>query len=162
MIQQVLLLGQVLVVVLIYLFVWSVMRSARRDLSPHGAMLYGSSGAAQDSTIISAADAAKARRAAGVVDPRIVVVESDVLRSGVPMTIGEGLRFGRGDSNDVVLDDSYVSTAHAQLLPPGTLVDLESTNGTLVNGAALHGRIRLKSGDTFQLGSTLFRYEGQR
>ena len=155
MIQQLLLGGQVVVVLLVYLFVWRVMRTARGDLAaPSGT-------ASQDSTIIPAADVAQARRAAGIPEPRLVVVSSKQLREGVPFVIGQGLTFGRAGDNDIVLDDGFVSSHHARVTPPATLVDLESTNGTLVNRRALHGRIRLKHGDQFQLGATVFRYEAQ-
>lgn len=154
MIQQVLLLGQVAVVLLIYLFVWRVMRTASRGLGSAGASISG-----QDSTIIPAAEADAARRAAGLGEPRIVVTGSDQLREGVPYVVGRGLTFGRAADNDIVLDDQFVSSHHARLVPPDTLVDLESTNGTLVNGRALRGRAQLAPGDDFRLGSTTFRYE---
>ncbi len=163
MIQQLLLVGQVALLVLLYLFIWRVMRTARSDLaSPGQAGRHASAqvNAPQDSTIIPAADAARARAAAGLPEPRIVVLASDVLRSGVPFRIGEGLTIGRdSESNTIVLNEATVSSRHARLQPPSTLVDLDSTNGTLVNGAALHGRVRLRPGDTFAIGSTTFRYE---
>lgn len=161
MIQQLLLVGQALVVVLVYLFVWRVVRSARRDLVLRGGGPATGAGAglAQDSTIIPATEAAEARRAAGLADPRIVVVASDTLREGVPFSLGTGLTLGRAPDNDIVLDDTFVSAHHARLVPPATLVDLDSTNGTLHNGRALHGRVRLRPGDSFQLGATAFRYE---
>jgi pSer/pThr/pTyr-binding forkhead associated (FHA) protein len=157
-IQQHLLAGQIAVVVLIYVFIWRVMRAARRDLlrTPAASVRQGAS---QDSTIIPVADVAKARRDAGLPEPRVVVTHSDVVRVGVPFVIGNGLRFGRGADNDVVLDDSTVSTHHARVAASGTLVDLDSTNGTMVNGRAIVGRAQLRSGDQFQLGTTVFRFE---
>jgi pSer/pThr/pTyr-binding forkhead associated (FHA) protein len=47
------------------------------------------------------------------------------------------LRIGRAPDNDVVLSDLLVSRYHAELLPQGQgwqLVDLNSPNGTFVNG----------------------------
>jgi hypothetical protein len=161
-ISQLLLAGQVLVLVLLYLVVWRVVRGARLDLqrgaSPGLGRVRGGA-TADESTIIPVADAVRARREAGLPEPRIVVVESSVLTVGVPFVIGPGLTLGRGADNDIVLDDGYVSTHHARLVPPSTLVDLASTNGSLVNGAALVGRVRLHPGDEFQLGTTRFRYE---
>ncbi|MCW2955590.1 MAG: hypothetical protein JWO69_459, partial [Thermoleophilia bacterium] len=88
MVQQLLFIGQVLVVLLVYLFVWRVMRGARRDLAlpQQHAGARGGRGVvdAQESTIISASDAASARRGAGLREPRLVVESSDVLRPGVP------------------------------------------------------------------------------
>jgi pSer/pThr/pTyr-binding forkhead associated (FHA) protein len=50
------------------------------------------------------------------------------------------LRLGRAPSNDVVIDDPTVSAQHASLtkLPSGyRLKDLESSNGTQINGLSL-------------------------
>jgi len=44
---------------------------------------------------------------------------------------------GRDSENDIVLDDAMISRHHAMLFakPQGSvLIDLESTNGTLING----------------------------
>lgn len=157
MIQLLLLAGQVLVVALLYLFIWRVMRAARSDLR------VVTMAAPQDSTIIPAAEMAQARRAAGLADARVVVERSPHLREGQPFTIGqEGLTLGRSSDNDIVLDDGFVSSHHLKLQPPNVLIDLESTNGTVVNGKALIGRVRLHARDTIQVGDTIFRYEGSR
>jgi hypothetical protein len=170
MVQQLLLVGQLLVVVLVYVFVWRVVRGARLDLARRGApgagarpgMGMGGGIAAQESTIIPAADVQRARRDAGIREPRLVVEQSDVLRPGIPFTIGGGLSIGRSDDNDVVLDEGVVSGRHARIVAPGTVVDEGSTNGTLVNGARVGGRTALRAGDVVQVGSTVFRYEGTR
>ncbi|MCW2926546.1 MAG: domain containing protein [Thermoleophilia bacterium] len=160
-VQSLLLLGQAIVVLLIYVFVWRVMRSARTDLRSGGAYAPGSmaGASAQESTIIPVADVQAARRSAGLADPRLVVERSDVLRPGIPFTIGSGLSIGRAAGNDVVLDEGVVSGRHVRLIAPGTVVDEGSTNGTFVNGQQLSGRAALRSGDMLQVGSTVFRYE---
>lgn len=164
MVQQLLLAGQLIVVILIYLFVWRVMRSAVRDVRAGGEARGRSAAAAvagaQDSTIIPAADVARARHAAGLREARIIVVSSDVLRPGVPYTIANGLTLGRTSANDIVLDDGHVSGAHARIVTPNTLVDLNSTNGTTVNGRPVSGRAALRDGDQFTVGTTTFRFEG--
>ena len=167
MVQYLLLAGQILVVMLVYLFVWRTMRGARHDLldaarpdyvASRGAQPGGI--AAQESTIMPAADVAAARRAAGLREARLVVDSSPALREGVPFTIGSALTIGRADSNDVVLDDHVVSGQHARVIAPGTVVDQESTNGTFVNGKQIRGRATLRDGDILQIGSTVFVYEG--
>lgn len=162
MVQQLLLVGQLLVVVLIYLFVWRVLRGARADLLAGGGTVSPGNVAAQESTIIPAADVHAARRAAGLGDPRLVVDSSDVLRAGIPFTVGGGLRIGRAQDNDVVLDEGVVSSHHVRVVAPGTIVDEGSTNGTLVNGRRLEGRAALRDGDVVQVGSTVFRFEAPR
>ncbi len=158
MVQWLLLGGQLLVVVLVYVFVWRVLRGARHDL------LRGTSSgvigvAAQESTIIPASDVQAARRAAGLGEPRLVVESSDVLRAGIPFTIGGGLTIGRTDGNDIVLEEGVVSSRHLRVVPPSTIVDEGSTNGTLVNGRPVQGRVLLHGGDLVQVGSTVFRFE---
>jgi hypothetical protein len=165
MVQQVLLAGQLLVVVLVYVFVWRVIRGARADLAVRGSTAPGPGGAsieAQESTIIPAADVQAARRQAGLGEPRLVVEQSDVLRSGIPFTVGGGLTIGRAATNDVVLEEGTVSGRHVRIVPPGTVVDEGSTNGTLVNGQLVAGRAALRAGDTVQVGSTVFRFEVPR
>ncbi len=68
---------------------------------------------------------------------------------------------GRLSASDVVLSDPNVSRKHAELRHEGgrwLLVDLESTNGTLVNGklAKEHG---LTSGDRLSFGTSTLRFE---
>ena len=63
---------------------------------------------------------------------------------------------GRQSSNHVVLDDPNVSRQHASLVFERggySLVDLGSTNGTLVNEKAVT-RHRLRNGDRIRLGQT--------
>lgn len=162
MVQQLLLVGQVLVVVLVYLFVWRVVRSARADLLGAAARRGAGSVGAQESTIIPAADVQAARRSAGLAEPRLVVDQSDVLRPGVPFSVGGGLSLGRAPGNDVVLEEGVVSARHARVIPPGTVVDEGSTNGTFVNGRRIDGRATLRPGDLVQVGSTVFRFEVPR
>jgi pSer/pThr/pTyr-binding forkhead associated (FHA) protein len=75
----------------------------------------------------------------------------------------ERVRIGRLKPCDVVLGwDTSVSRVHAELewFPPAwTLIDDGiSTNGTYLNDVRLTGRRRLRSGDLFRIGSTLFAY----
>lgn len=73
---------------------------------------------------------------------------------------------GRRADQDIVLNDSSVSRAHARLESARggvTLVDLASTNGTLVNGRRVGGaRVLLRAGDRVQIGSFLFEYLAAR
>ncbi len=62
---------------------------------------------------------------------------------------------GRLPECDVRLDDPSVSRRHARLEPSGSrwhIEDLDSTNGTRVNGEAVH-RAELPHGDQLELGS---------
>jgi predicted component of type VI protein secretion system len=83
----------------------------------------------------------------------------------VPLDGRTSLTIGRSSGCDVQLAwDERVSRVHAGLDLVGhdwTLVDDGlSRNGTYLNGDRLHGRRRLRDGDTFVLGSTSFRFRG--
>ena len=71
---------------------------------------------------------------------------------------------GRTPDNGIVLDDTQVSRCHAMLLVRDgavLLLDMESSNGTSVNGApALPDEpVLLADGDVVVIGRVLLRYE---
>jgi pSer/pThr/pTyr-binding forkhead associated (FHA) protein len=71
------------------------------------------------------------------------------------------LVIGRGRSADMVIAEATISRAHAAIGydENGFYVqDLESTNGTLVNGAAVE-RQRLKTDDEIQMGRLIIGVE---
>jgi pSer/pThr/pTyr-binding forkhead associated (FHA) protein len=70
---------------------------------------------------------------------------------------------GRDSANDIILDELTVSRCHALLLvrPEGSvLIDLDSTNGTYVNGipAPPDKAVPLTDGDTIMLGRMVAHY----
>jgi pSer/pThr/pTyr-binding forkhead associated (FHA) protein len=87
-----------------------------------------------------------------------VVVEPRESR-GQRFSVLESLTVGRADDNAVPMpDDTFISTHHATFQHrEGALwiVDLNSTNGTFVNGQKVTGEKNLRSGDRVQLGSTV-------
>ncbi len=74
----------------------------------------------------------------------------------------EPISIGREGSNSIRLIDSEVSRRHAEIRPDQAhgfqIVDLQSANGTIVNGALI-SRAKLVSGDRVQLGSTVLQFE---
>jgi hypothetical protein len=73
-----------------------------------------------------------------------------------------GLTIGRSKDADVRIDDRYASSIHARLFTREgrhIIEDMNSTNGTTLNGAALNGEAELVDGDTIQIGDTVFRFE---
>ncbi len=73
--------------------------------------------------------------------------------------------FGRrAESSVVIQNDPYVSGSHAQIIADGDefrLTDLDSTNGTLLNGERLaaNSPARLTDGDVLLIGGTPLRFE---
>ncbi|HWB55818.1 MAG TPA: FHA domain-containing protein [Gaiellaceae bacterium] len=153
-VEPVLIALQAAFVVLLYVFVWRVVRSAERGLPA----------APQESFVMAPAQAAQARAEAGILPGRLVVRRSRAVPVGktfdagpVPVTIG------RAEDNLVVISaDDYASGHHARVEAglDGTWVfDLGSTNGTYVNGERIDGRRRLREGDVLQVGDTELRFE---
>lgn len=69
---------------------------------------------------------------------------------------------GRLDASDVALADSGVSRQHAEIRREGdewVVVDLSSTNGTIVNGQPVR-RHRLASGDRIEVGESTIEFHG--
>ena len=69
------------------------------------------------------------------------------------------LTIGRADDCDVVLKDSTISRKHAELFQDEDgntfLTDLDSANGTFVNGAKIIGSVQLQSTDIVKIGNTV-------
>ena len=76
-------------------------------------------------------------------------------KQSLPLTDGTHLA-GRDDVCALVIDASTVSRHHARITVVSgvaTIEDLESTNGTHVNGSRISGPTRLGHGDALSLGS---------
>jgi hypothetical protein len=140
--------------VLLYLFIWRIVRSAAKDLR-----------LPQESMILRPAQVAAmlpqpVARELG----RLVVVQSPAIAPGVTFPIDStALSVGRGGTNDVQIEsDEYASTRHARFEPrrDGVYVDdVGSTNGTYVNGIRLTRERRLAPGDLIRVGETDLRFE---
>lgn len=150
MVRQLLLLLQVGFVVLLYLFIWRVIRVASRDME-----------VGQESMVLRPVrPAAKAapERAHG----RLVVVQSPELAEGTSIDVARDLVAGRDAGADIPLGaDGYASGRHARFArgQEGDVVeDLHSTNGTFVNGDRLTGVRRLVAGDVVTIGQTQLAY----
>jgi FHA domain len=137
--------------IVLYLFIWRIVRTASRDLR-----------LPQESFVLTPAGARekRERRTAG----RLVVVESPALEHGHAVGIDSApITMGRGAQNDVALDrDEFASATHARFVPQRDGVwieDIGSTNGTFVNGERLPSPRRLIPGDVVRVGETELRFE---
>lgn len=67
---------------------------------------------------------------------------------------------GRSPSSDIVIDEPFVSATHARYTLQGpalVLEDLQSTNGTLVNGHPIDQPVTLREEDEVQVGDAIMR-----
>ncbi len=101
---------------------------------------------------------AQLRQAAGGVG-----AGSLVLPSGQRISLGDRpISVGRLPECTIPLSDHNVSRKHAEIRPGRgayVVVDLGSTNGTMVNGTRITGEQRLGDGDILSFGSTYVRFE---
>jgi len=81
------------------------------------------------------------------------------MKQSVPLTDGEHIA-GRDADCSLVVDGTTVSRRHARIIVAhgaATIEDLNSTNGTHVNGTRISAPTRLVPGDEFALGSEVLR-----
>jgi hypothetical protein len=142
--------------VLLYLFIWRIVRSAARDLRlPQESMIIGPQQAAAAGLMPQSLT-----RESG----RLVVLASPAVDEGEIFALDtRALTVGRGNNNDVPLpEDEFASGRHARFEPrrDGIYVeDIGSTNGTFVNGIRLTRERKLTPGDVVRIGATDLRFE---
>jgi hypothetical protein len=141
--------------VLLYLFIWRIVRTASRDLR-----------IPQESFILAPqeAEAVGLRPQPQLQMGRLVVLKSDAIDENTEFVLDStGISIGRGNPNDVRLDaDEYASAQHARVEPrrDGVWIeDVGSTNGTYVNGVRLSRPRKLAIGDLVRVGETDLRFE---
>ena len=138
--------------VLLYLFIWRIVRAVSRDLR-----------LPQESFVLAPQQAAAAglgRTHTGV----LIVLSSPAIEPGTERTLDSTpVTVGRAAENDLVLDDDeFASVKHARIEPRRDgvwLQDLQSTNGTFVNGSKVTRPLKLSPGDVIRVGETDLRYE---
>jgi pSer/pThr/pTyr-binding forkhead associated (FHA) protein len=95
---------------------------------------------------------------------RLVVLESPSGEPEAGRSFGLDVitPLGRDVNNAIVIDDPFASAEHAVLTYRGRswyLEDLESTNGSFINGQPIDGVSALSFGDEVQIGQVRFRLE---
>jgi len=153
-VEEALLVLKVAFLVLLYLFIWRIVRSAARDVRMP-----------QESFVLAPGSVPGLGQGQPQVESgRLVVVKSPALEEGDELTLDSAaLLLGRGSTNDVNLArDESASTNHARVEPRRDgvwLEDVGSTNGTYLNGIRLSRAKRLTPGDVVRIGETELRYE---
>jgi hypothetical protein len=181
MIDIVLLVLKIGILVLLYLFIWQVVKTAVQNVRGGGAT---APTAAPDVALpagdrlaptFTPAEREQRREEREVertiagekmdfsahINPRLIVEDSPIVPAGVVFPLDGWITVGRAVTSDVVLDEQFVSSTHARLVPRGQFYyveDLGSTNGTFVNEKQVtEAQLRLDS--RLRIGETTFRYE---
>jgi hypothetical protein len=156
-VQTVLLVLKICFLVLLYLFIWRIVRSASRDVRmPQESFIMGPQ---------QAAAAGLGRQEQPVHSGTLVTVRSSAIEQGTRFELNaKAVTVGRAATNDIRLaNDEFASGRHARIEPrrDGVWVeDIGSTNGTYVNGTRLARAQRLVSGDVIRVGETDLRFDG--
>jgi pSer/pThr/pTyr-binding forkhead associated (FHA) protein len=100
---------------------------------------------------------AKPSRARNVPPTRVAVV--DVPLSGRSFALSSlPLTIGRAADSTIVINDDYVSSNHARLVPNGAawiLEDLGSTNGTVLDATKISAPTEVHAGSQIRIGRTV-------
>jgi FHA domain len=152
-VDEVLLILKVAFLVLLYVFIWRIVRTGSRDLR-----------LPQESFILAPSAGGLHAARPSLHSGRLVVVSSRDLGEGEDFEVNSAqLTIGRGNQNDIAIStDEYASARHARFEPrqDGVWVqDLGSTNGTYLNGTRLERPRRLSRGDIVRVGETDLRFE---
>lgn len=95
-------------------------------------------------------------------DAWLVAVRGGGLDPGERFDLFGGISIGRSPDADVRIEDRFASGIHARAYSRGAnyyVEDLNSTNGTFLNGARLEGEAQLSDLDELRIGDTELRFE---
>lgn len=159
MVQLALFLGKVAFIVVLYAFLFYVVRLMSRDLRMWTQLhLETSTGVGLQSLMQSG----EGEEVSGASQSSwTLVVERAPRRpkgERIYLSSGESLLVGRAPDCDLELADTFVSAHHARftVTPEGLVVrDLNSTNGTYVNGEPVDDVLLLRPGDRVAIGDSV-------
>ena len=180
MIDIVLLILKIGILVLLYLFIWQVVKTAVRSVRGGGSAAAAAPDVAlpagdrlaptftpaerqqrRDEREVDRTMAGELMDISAHIDPRLIVEDSPIVPPGVIFPLEGWITVGRAATSDIVLDEQFVSSTHARLVPRGQFYyveDLGSTNGTFVNEKPVT-EAQLKLDSRLRIGETTFRYE---
>ncbi len=134
---------------LLWLFVWAVLRTLRNDV-------YAASGVrvpprfSRSSSVLPSFGKPKVAK--------YLVVTQGAL-AGTRITLStQPVLIGRADDSTLVLTDDYASTRHARISPRGSdwyVEDLGSTNGTYLDRSRVTTAVRVPLGTAVRVGKTV-------
>ena len=131
---------------LLWVFIFLVMWTQRKD-------------------VVSAGGTMRRKGSASAPAPRekartLAVVEGPLKGSHMEIASLEDLTVGRAGDNDFQLGDDFASSRHARLFRRGSdwfVEDLDSRNGTFVNGVRIDQPERVTVGTDIKMGRTIVR-----
>lgn len=82
------------------------------------------------------------------------------LKDGSIIPIRSDLTIGRKDDNSIIISDQHVSGNHAKITVRNDslfIEDLNSTNGTYLNGNKISNKMKLSNKDEIKIGTAVFK-----
>lgn len=137
MIDIALLFGKLLFLLLLYVFLFAAIRAG-----------------------LGLVTASSPRKQAGPL--ALVVAAGPPELVGVRIPLTAEVTIGRSADSDLTIADDFVSSRHARIEPSGRgpmLEDLDSTNGTVVNGKTVGYPVTLRGGDLIEMGTVKLKVE---
>jgi len=146
----VVLIARIGLVLALYLFLLLIVRAMARDLR----------------RAARPAAAARSRQQPDVPAQLVVLAQGKTsYQVGQRFALRSQMVLGRDGGCDIPVEDDFVSTQHLKLvLTNGVWLahDMNSTNGTRINGSRLRGTAPLKAGDLLDLGRLQLRFTVDR
>ncbi|NLG56170.1 MAG: FHA domain-containing protein [Rhodococcus sp.] len=135
---------------LLWLFVWTVLRTLRSDV-------YAGSGLRVPPPRYSRGASVLPSLGRGKFAKNLVVTHGALAGTRIPLST-QPVLIGRADDSTLVLTDDYASTRHARISPRGSdwyVEDLGSTNGTYLDRAKVTTAVRVPLGTPVRVGKTV-------
>lgn len=88
---------------------------------------------------------------------------NNMVRRGSVVPIDREVTIGRKEDNTVVLAEEYVSGHHARIFMKNNdyvFQDLNSTNGSIINGQKIYDKVCIRPGDKIEIGTIVFKVIG--
>ncbi len=134
---------KIIFLILLYLFLYVLIRMITKDLKE------------------GAAKKPIKRSAEAIRKPRLVILESTAEKAGKVFPFTQEFIIGRDPENDMFLKDVFVSKQHCLIYKHGKKIlikDLGSSNGTFLNGEKIDKPEELRVGDKIRVSQTTFKF----
>ncbi len=142
---------KIVFLILLWIFIALVADVVRKDM--FGRKVTASS--------LPAPETSRRKRGKVILPSRFAVTQGH--QQGLSVPLEPTINLGRAADSTFLLDDDYASARHAQLIQRDDrtwmVTDLNSTNGTYVNGQRLTSPVAISLGDVIRIGKTLMRLE---
>ena len=150
-----------LLIALIWLFFLRVLRAIWVESRPErSAIMVSAPTPAPVASQPKSSHRARAKVLSNGSAPMLRVASGTSLESGTEFNITGVITVGRGQGCNIAIPkDTFASSVHARVYEHSNgyyVEDLDSTNGTFVNGKKISGPQVIVSGDRLQVGQTIF------